>query len=85
MKKWFESELERRGIDATIHFDYIMTLVEDCCPDCISDKDTSRFNPAVIDLMIMSCDHWKMSENRDIAIQMLESLSNSVSIRVLFT
>lgn len=77
-KKWFELELERRGIDASIHFEYIMSLVEDCCGDCISDISNKGIS-TLSQKMSMNEDHWEISENRDIAIQMLESLSNSVS------
>ena len=80
VKKWFESELMQRGIDATIHLEYIMTLAEVCCDDCISVKDIDSIGLSTPNVKTDIDAHWNVSENRDLAVKMLQSLSCSVCI-----
>lgn len=95
LMKWFVHELERRDIDVDIHAKYTIALVQDaeCCSECISGPNCSfkdTLDPIIDDQKRVNDDqkrgidaHWNYSPNREIAIEMLQSASNSVSLEGL--
>lgn len=95
LMKWFVHELERRNIDVDIHAKYTIALVQDaeCCNECISGPNCSireTLDPIIDDQKRGIDDrkrridaHWNYSPNREIAIEMLQSASNSVSLEDL--
>ena len=88
LMKWFVHELERRNIDVDIHAKYTIALVQDaeCCNECISGPNCSikdTLDPIIDDQKRGIDAHWNYSPNREIAIEMLQSASNSVSLEDL--